>query len=40
MAEVPVNSFLLGLEVIVAGDSAMGVEKLVGDVGHDGGATG
>jgi hypothetical protein len=30
----------LGLEVILAGDSAMGVEKLVGDVGHDGGAAG
>jgi hypothetical protein len=40
VAEVPVNSFLLGLEVIVAGDGAMGVEELVGDVGHDGGAAG
>jgi hypothetical protein len=40
VAEVPFNSFLLGLDGVVAGDGAMGVEKLVGDVGHDGGATG
>ena len=29
---------LLGLEVVIAGDGAMGVEELVGDVGEDGGA--
>jgi hypothetical protein len=39
VAEVEFKAFVLGRDVIVAGDGAMGVEKLVGDVGHDGGAT-
>jgi len=29
---------MLGLEVVIEGDGAMGVEELVGDVGQDGGA--
>ncbi len=29
---------LLGLEVVIEGDGAVGVEELVGDVGQDGGA--
>jgi hypothetical protein len=40
IAEVEFKAFVLGRDVIVAGDGAMGVEKLVGDVGHDGGAAG
>jgi hypothetical protein len=41
VAEVPFKAFLLlGLYEAIAGDGAMGVEKLVGDVGHDGGAAG
>jgi hypothetical protein len=40
VAEVEFKAFFLGLDGIVAGDGAMGVEELVGDVGHDGGAAG
>jgi hypothetical protein len=40
VAEVEFKAFFLGLDGIVAGDGAMGVEELVGDVGHDGGASG
>jgi len=29
---------LLGLEVVIAGDGAVGMEELVGDVGQDSGA--
>jgi len=40
VAEVEFKAFFLGLDDIVAGDGAMGVEELVGDIGHDGGASG
>jgi hypothetical protein len=37
--EVEHHIFLLFFELAIAGDGAMGVEKLVGDISHDGGAT-
>jgi hypothetical protein len=35
VAEVEDQAFLLGLEVVIAVDGAMGVEELVSDVGQD-----
>ncbi len=40
VAEVEHEAFLLGFDEVIASDGAMGVEKLVGNVSHDGGAAG
>jgi len=40
VAEVEHEAWLFGLDEVVAGDGAVGVEKLVGDVGEDGSAAG
>jgi hypothetical protein len=38
VAEVEHEGFFLGLDEAIAGDGAIGVKKLVGDVGEDGSA--
>src|SRR5712692_5891698 len=40
VAEVEHEAFLLGFDEVIASDGAIGVEKLVGNVSHDGGAAG